>query len=106
MDVYIDTDEVDEIEEDDRDRFVDQLCSIGILGRLVSEYCVLFLVKYVCCEKIVFLNYIFNLIYMYRYIDCVVRDVNICINVLVYFYYTFFDFKVVSFICRLQLCLL
>lgn len=42
---------------------------------------------------------------MYRYIDCVVRDVNICINVLVYFYYMFFDkivnFKVVSFICKL-----
>lgn len=106
MDAYTDTDEVDEIEEDDRDRFADQLCSIGILGRLAPEHCVPLLAKYVCCEKIVFLNYTFNLTYMHRYIDCVVRDVNICINVSVYLYYTFSDFKAVSFICRLQSCLL
>lgn len=52
MDAYTDTDEVDEIEEDDRDRFADQLCSIGILGRLAPEHCVPLLAKYVYCEKL------------------------------------------------------
>ena len=45
MDAYTDTDEVDEIEEDDRDRFADQLCSIGILGRLAPDHCVPLLAK-------------------------------------------------------------
>lgn len=45
MDAYTDTDEVDEIEEDDRERFADQLCSIGILGRLAPEHCVPLLAK-------------------------------------------------------------
>ncbi|XP_061176526.1 exportin-4-like [Saccostrea echinata] len=45
MDAYTDADEVDEIEEDDRERFADQLSSIGILGRLAPEHCVPLLAK-------------------------------------------------------------
>lgn len=45
MDAYTDTDEVDEVEEEDRERFADQLCSIGILGRLAPEHCVPLLAK-------------------------------------------------------------
>jgi hypothetical protein len=45
MDAYTDTDEVDEVEEEDRERFADQLCSVGILGRLAPEHCVPLLAK-------------------------------------------------------------
>ena len=41
------SEEVDELEEDDRDRFNDQLCSIGILGRLVPEHTIPLLAKWV-----------------------------------------------------------
>ena len=35
-----DDDELDELDQDDRILFVDQLCSIGALGRMVPEYSV------------------------------------------------------------------
>ncbi|KAL5009683.1 hypothetical protein ScPMuIL_011988 [Solemya velum] len=35
---FQDEEEIDEIEQDDRDKFSDQLCSIGILGRMVPEH--------------------------------------------------------------------
>ena len=38
LDSQPDTEEVDEIEEDDRERFSDQLCSVGALGRLIPEH--------------------------------------------------------------------
>ena len=34
-----DTEEVEEIEEDDREKFADQLCSIGALARVVLDQC-------------------------------------------------------------------
>ena len=34
-------DEYDEVEEDDRDRFKDQLCSMGLFARQVSIYYIL-----------------------------------------------------------------
>ncbi|CAE1267217.1 Exportin-4 [Acanthosepion pharaonis] len=37
--------EIDELEEDDRDKFNDQLCSIGSLGRLVPDHTVPLLAK-------------------------------------------------------------
>jgi len=33
----VDDEDIDEIEEDDRDKFSDQLCSVGALGRLTIE---------------------------------------------------------------------
>lgn len=60
MDAYTDTDEVDEIEEDDRERFADQLCSIGILGRLAPEHCVPLLAKYVHSESSLFFSYMYK----------------------------------------------
>ena len=35
----VDTEEVAEIEEDDREKFADQLCSIGALARVVLDQC-------------------------------------------------------------------
>lgn len=36
-DTQADEEDIDEIEEDDRDKFADQLCSVGALGRLTVE---------------------------------------------------------------------
>ncbi|XP_041355105.1 exportin-4-like [Gigantopelta aegis] len=40
-----DDEEIDEIEEDDRDRFQDQLCCVGTLGRLIPEHSIPLLAK-------------------------------------------------------------
>ncbi|KAJ8315064.1 hypothetical protein KUTeg_007214 [Tegillarca granosa] len=45
MDATTEEDEIDEIEEDDRDRFADQLCSIGVLGRMVPQHSIPLLAK-------------------------------------------------------------
>lgn len=37
LDSQADEENIDEIEEDDRDKFADQLCSVGALGRLTVE---------------------------------------------------------------------
>ncbi|XP_069125670.1 exportin-4-like isoform X1 [Argopecten irradians] len=38
VDLVSDEDEIDSVEEDDRERFADQLCSIGIFGRMVPGH--------------------------------------------------------------------
>lgn len=45
MDATTEEDEIDEIEDDDRDRFADQLCSIGVLGRMVPQHSIPLLAK-------------------------------------------------------------
>lgn len=40
-------DEIEDVEEDDRERFSDQLCSIGIFGRMVPEHSIPSLCRYV-----------------------------------------------------------
>ena len=42
-----DNEDVDEIEEDDRVKFCDQLCSVGTLGRLIPEHSIAMVTRWV-----------------------------------------------------------
>jgi hypothetical protein len=47
MDAALEDEDVDEIEEDDRERFADVLCCIGTLARMIPHHSIPLLSKYV-----------------------------------------------------------
>lgn len=63
--------EIDELEEDDRDKFNDQLCSIGSLGRLVPDHTVPLLAKWVYAKD--WLVYSFSLSCHFCISQCLVN---------------------------------
>lgn len=47
LDSQQDEEDIDEVEEDDRDKFSDQLCSVGALGRVSVETSIATITRFV-----------------------------------------------------------
>lgn len=56
MDAALEDEDVDEIEEDDRERFADVLCCIGTLARMIPHHSIPLLSKYVNIHSRLYLN--------------------------------------------------